>query len=525
MTEIFVKLNSKFHKFQINNTTYNICLKTSNNKKENLQLLIGFIKKKGLTEKNIISFCLKNFSFFTILIWNKNYVLAAVDQISSYPLIYKNSKNQIKISDDIVFFKNEKINEDSLKQIKYAGYTLENNTVYEKVYGLRPLEYIFNKKKIYRKKIFKKYKIKYKKKSNLKIKEDKLTTIFLKIFKEIKNRNRNCKIFVPLSAGYDSRVIISLLLKVGTKNIETFTYGRKNVRDFMIAKKISKKLGVINHPIYITNKLAKECYEGRNFLKYLNFFNSGNSPNNFGDFIAIQYLIKNEIMKKGDVVINGQTGDYISGNHIPTKFKKKKYKSIKNYLDFIIEKHFNLIGNKLFDKNQIKIRNEIRKIYFKNLKNKNENYEFFEFVNRQVKWVVSQQKVYDYFHLNWELPFWDRRIIKFFFRDITLKDRINQNFFKGYLNKKNFSNIWKIEINPKQTFSIFFYFIRIIFKLIFILNKQKWHDFEKKYLNYFLDTSLSTMFVKYTDFVKNKSVPRNSILFFSRHYVNKTLKK
>ena len=147
MTDILVKLNSKFHKIQISNTTYNICLKTSNNKKKNLQLLISFIKKKGLTEKNIISFCLKNFSFFTILIWNKNYVLAAVDQVSSYSFISTQSKNQIKISDDIIFFKYEKINK-SLKQIKYSGYTLDNNTVYEKVYGLRPLEYIFNKKNL-----------------------------------------------------------------------------------------------------------------------------------------------------------------------------------------------------------------------------------------------------------------------------------------------------------------------------------------------------------------------------------------
>ena len=58
-------------------------------------------------------------------------------------------------------------------------------------------------------------------------------------------------------------------------------------------------------------------------------------------------------MKKGDVVINGQTGDYISGNHIPQNQKKKNI-NLKNYLDFIIEKHFNLIGNKLLIKIKLK---------------------------------------------------------------------------------------------------------------------------------------------------------------------------
>ena len=36
-----------------------------------------------------------------------------------------------------------------------------------------------------------------------------------------------------------------MLFEVGCKNVETFTYGRKNVRDFAIARQISEKLGVV----------------------------------------------------------------------------------------------------------------------------------------------------------------------------------------------------------------------------------------------------------------------------------------
>ena len=257
-------MKSKFHKVVINSTTYNICLKTSNNKKNNLKALLNFINKNGLKANSIISFCLNNFCFFSILIWNKSYVLAAVDQISSYPLIYKKDKNKIKVSDHINFFK-KKINNKSLIQIKYAGYTIYNNTVYKNVFGLRPLEYISKNKKIYKQRIFKKFDFSYKKKNNKNLIVSKLTKIFIKIFKEIKNKSKNRKIFVPLSAGYDSRVIISMLFEVGCKNVETFTYGRKNVRDFAIARQISEKLGVVNHPIYITHQMAKDCYRGKIF--------------------------------------------------------------------------------------------------------------------------------------------------------------------------------------------------------------------------------------------------------------------
>ena len=113
--------------------------------------------------------------------------------------------------------------------------------------------------------------------------------------------------------------------------------------------------------------------------------------------------------------------------------------------------------------------------------------------------------------------------MNFFFKDLSLHNRLNQNFFKNYLKTKNFSNIWKIKINPKQSFSYSFELIRFFLKIIFLFNKKKWHDFERKYLNYFLDTSLSTMFVNYTDYIKGNSIPRNSILFYSRNYIKKFL--
>ena len=72
MIEISVVLKSKFHKVVINSTTYNICLKKHQIiKKNNLKALLNFINKNGLKANSIISFCLNNFCFFSILIWNK----------------------------------------------------------------------------------------------------------------------------------------------------------------------------------------------------------------------------------------------------------------------------------------------------------------------------------------------------------------------------------------------------------------------------------------------------------------------
>ena len=52
-------------------------------------------------------------------------------------------------------------------------------------------------------------------------------------------------------------------------------------------------------------------------------------------------LKKQGLISKEDVIINGQTGDFISGGHIPQILIKKK-SSIKALINKIIEKHYGL---------------------------------------------------------------------------------------------------------------------------------------------------------------------------------------
>ena len=523
---VSVSINSTFKQFTLNKLTYKVCLKTQNNNDKNFISLIECIKKSTLDISQIVNYCKKNYNFFTVIIWRNNFLFTFVDQVSSFPIIYKICKNKISISDDINFFKKSTLNQLSLKLIKYSGYTIDNLTIFKKVYNLLPNEYLLLKNKKIRLKITNNFKFNYKKKVNQKKIDIKFKNLLLSIFNNIKKRNSNRKIFVPLSAGYDSRLILSLLKEVQFKNIETFTYGRKNVRDFEIAKKIASKIGVPNHQILINQTLAVKTYRSKKFNNYLNYCNSGNAPNNFGDFLAINYLMEKKIIKKNDIIINGQTGDFISGNHIPLiKFNigKKNKDQIINYL---IEKNYNLTGNDFSDNDQIEIKKIIKKKYLISNKSKNlfknyQNYENFEYANRQVKWVVGQQKVYEYFNLNWELPLWDKKIMKFFFNELSMKLRIKQKFFKDHLNKENYAGVWNIETNPKQKFSLLINFIRFLFKIFYFGRKSKWHKFEKKYINYFLDTSLSSMHFKYKEYIKGKNVPRNSIYFYSKKYISK----
>ena len=478
-----------------------------------------------LNKTNLIEFIKKLDGFFRFAIWNKSFFFCAVDQVASKTILYKKQNNKLYI-----YFNTPKKNQynyTSVNDIFYSGYTLKNETIFKNIKSLLPGECIYfeNNKDIVN---FNWYNFnpQYHPKN---IKEKDLTEIIVKIFQKIKLNNFNRKFLIPLSAGFDSRLVVSLMKHLGA-SIETFTYGFKNQRDFKIAQEICKKLDIKNHKI-IMDKNNCKVYQTKNFKKYQQYKNFGISANNFGDFGPLS-ILERKINKNEFMILNGQSGDFLTGGHLPINIVSEQNSSIKNkslIFNFIFNKHYSLWNNhsEVVKKDYL---SRLNKYYFKNCENYLDflkYYEIYEFENRQSKWVIGQQKVYDFLGYTWELPLWKISLMKYFEKKIGLKEKINQNYYKSYLIKKNYSNIWKnITINPKLTFPISISLIFTFFKIIFFFQKRdKWRIFQKRYLEYFLDATGVIRLVEYKKYINLFSVPRNSISIITKKYFDKFKKK
>ena len=77
-----------------------------------------------------------------------------------------------------------------------------------------------------------------KKKLDVKTIEKRLDEILNEVFIKIIRKNKNKKIFVPLSGGLDSRLVLSKLIELGAKNISSFSYGNPYNSDAMRAKEL-----------------------------------------------------------------------------------------------------------------------------------------------------------------------------------------------------------------------------------------------------------------------------------------------
>ena len=121
------------------------------------------------------------------------------------------------------------------------------------------------------------------------------------------------------------------------------------------------------------------------------------------------------------LVVNGNTGDFISGGHIPASIRNINALTGDAYATFIdefLKKHLSLWVNRFSYEQYNRMGNILRSDLEADrlLDNNMPAYaiwEWLEFLNRQSKYVISGQRIYDFLNLDWELPLWQDAYLDF----------------------------------------------------------------------------------------------------------------
>ncbi len=212
----------------------------------------------------------------------------------------------------------------------------------------------------------------------------------------------------------------------------------------------------------------------------------------------IYELKKRRLIDEDAIFVNGQSGDFISGNHIPksindrtTSFElviKEYILKHNKYWSILLNKKYMGIVRNLLKKqiNSILESTKSRKINYYGL------YETIEFYNRQVKYVINGTRNYEYFGYEWRMPLWDYEYLKYW-EKVSFKNKLSQKLYKDTILESNWGEVWRdLELNPKKNINPLINLIRLFFKIIFIfLGKAKWHKFERKYIEYFTEDLLA----------------------------------
>ena len=475
---------------------------------------------------------------FSIIVQSKLFIYGAVDKIRSCPIIWSKKKSHILLTDKAEIIEKEfnlgpnDIEINHSLSFALSGYTSGSNTIYKNVSQINPGQFIWISNKTYKIDTYHvwspwKSSDKYSKITKLNIVNE---NIIKKLILSVKGK----QIVVPLSGGMDSRYVVSGLKKFNYENVICVSYGLKNNKEAIIAKNIAKDLGFKWIFIEYSSKIFKKAFYSEDYKKYTSFCDNLTSIHFAGEYIMLQSLKKNKNINKDAVFVNGQSGDFISGNHIPDELITIN-KGLKNIEDLIIAtyiqkhyKHWASLNNDEYITNiTLNLKQLINKIKTnKDYINKaHALYEYMEFMDRQSKYVINGQRNYEYFGYEWRLPLWDDDYLNFW-EKASLKDKKNQSLYKRTMLHSNWGNVWQnIDINPNIISPKWIIPIRIMFKGVFLfLGRDKWQKFEKKYFDYFMTNTCCYGPWSYLEIIGDKRGHVNPIGWLIEDYLkNKNL--
>lgn len=407
---------------------------------------------------------------FSLVFQKDDLTFVAVDKIRSTPLFFTKINNDYYIDNNpnnlIKYDQFSKIiNEDAKLELAMSGFTIGNRTIYNNLYSLKAGEIVIFQNNNYEYMHYYKYFGEIIEKNFDKY-LDELSDITVKVFQKMINEIGDRQIIIPLSAGDDFRLVASILNRLGVKNVKCYTYGTPGNFEAKVAKLVADKLGYEWMLIPLTYKNERKYYQTKEYEKYLKFSDTFSSVPHIQSLSSIKYLRDLNWIDHDAIFINGSTGDFISGGHINLKMKDNiNLSSIElrkaNILNQIIEKHFSLWGYLKTQENLNKIKknlwNEVTKACGNLRKPTNDHlfYEYSEFIGRQSKYIITGQRVYEYYGYEWRLPLWDQEYLKFW-KKVPLDLKLRKKLYTDMLKFNNFGKVWSDNFNiyKKKLFPI-----------------------------------------------------------------------
>jgi asparagine synthase (glutamine-hydrolysing) len=356
-----------------------------------------------------------NGNFSCVVHYNKSIYLIA-DKLKTYPLLYANINNEWIITDQSKVIMDAmpeySPNENAIMTYLALGYLHGNLTFLNgcKIVAAGTYVQIGDTATIYEyhKHIYKKINI-----SDDAIMEGCVRTLENAIKRMIVSIGDR-PIWIPLSGGYDSRLLACVFKKFNVKNVSCFTYGISNSYEVKISKKVADTL---EYPwYYVEYNEAKFLSVANSLLDkdYIYWAMNLNTTSHYQDFIAFKELKEKGIIEDNAVIIPGHSGEILGRDQVPYHLLG----SNRNIAELLYYKYFqwNLLKKKFKKIVLLNLGTELNSTISKEDKTiTGDLFNNWNIKNRQANYIVNAVRVYEYFGIDWRIPLWDDELSFFWF--------------------------------------------------------------------------------------------------------------
>jgi len=364
-----------------------------------------------------------------------------------------------------------------------SGYTLNNTTLINNLFQLEAGEYIVIDTELYRVQ-YNTYLAEPELPTQHKNPDNTLVEILNNVFASHLSALKNNMIAIPLSGGYDSRLISIMCSRYHPDNLIAFTYGTRNSSEIKLAKRVADKLAINWIPVYYDVDCIKDYTLSKTFESYYTYSSELSSIFFMQDYFAVKYLKDNQLIADNTVFLPGHSGDFLGGGHLrPDQNIRRSKLDISNRL---FDRHFQLT------KTSLPIRDSIMKLIMEKIPDASIPdfiiADTWDFSERQVKMIVNSANVFSFFGYSWNIPLWDNRLM-LFFEGIGFEEKLYNNLYHRVLKQHYFEEKdlnFEDELTPSPA----------------VLSRQEFKRNFKKFLPRFVVNSL----VSNDDFLNYKGI-------------------
>jgi asparagine synthase (glutamine-hydrolysing) len=473
---------------------------------------------------------------YSLVVVRPGSAFAASDPVRSYPLIWARRGDDVFVTHDGPALEDElglgprDIESDMALAVAMSGYTIGDATLYSDVRQIGPGEFLWvdgedaTQERYYRW-------TPWLPDTGAEVADlrEPLSRCNAALIEALVKSAAGRPILVPLSAGLDSRLIVSGLKEAGYDTVSCVAYGLPGNREAVTSREIARRLGYDWTFIPYTQRTMRQAFHSADHARYTAYSDSLTGMHFPQEYRLLAEPRRDHAITPDTIVVNGQTGDFIAGNHVPQALFEPGG-SERERLDRIIAaflakhyRHWSSLGTpERLETVHRRLESEIAAIggLPDDPAGDHGIYEYCEYQDRQSKYVLNGQRIYEYMGLDWRLPLWDRAYMDFWAK-APLAAKQRERLYRDVLMRDDWAGVWRsIPTNPTRIRPAWVRPLRFAAKAMHApLGRARWHRFEKRYFEYWMAGTCAYAAWPYRRVARDRRGHQNVVAWHAAEYL------
>ncbi|MBD3404262.1 hypothetical protein GF420_15340 [candidate division GN15 bacterium] len=377
---------------------------------------------------------------FAIVVSDGDEIAAAVDRVRSFPLFYARGDGRLYLSDDPLWVAEcrgaMEIDDLARIELQVAGFVTGAHTLMASVRQLQAGEKLHYDDHTGRLTVSRYFAFRHSETDDRTDDDwcDAVDEMHRQVLGRLVEGLDGRPVALPLSGGYDSRVVAWMLKRLGYDNVFCFTYGKRNNWESRVSRQVADQLG------FRWVNLPDSYYAWRRFFgtderaRYYQFAGRIVSLPHMQDYLAVRQLREDKLISEDAVFVPGHSGDFVAGSHIPAAFDRDTI-TRRDLLDQVYREHFWLWARPLSELQDLfddRIGSQLDDRDGFDRHAAADAYEYWDWQERQAKFICNSVRVYEFLGYEWRLPMWDELFMGLWQR-VPFDKRLGRRLFFKYV--------------------------------------------------------------------------------------------